>query len=454
MKIPTQNDFINNREQAFTDLYNYIQRVFYNKDEDSVSKLILKFLEENFLESFFEEYGEIKDNEVKFKNICERYLRNKRKRKKEEENNEEYDPNDIDENYGEEDEFEIGQEDKIEIEQEENTCKYKILDNLIEHIQLLPEREQARFKVAYLSIRNTLDIGGKQSPSDMPVKVRKKIKEISGSGKMSYSEKRYQIMDILYPHGFWQKYEETIGLTLISKDQKEQKDMYKALFRKAKFSNTTRDKEKMASIVDKVSFSDIPLEFQEKIKKSIAEDIKNPEVRIRKSLKPIPPEAYTPREKAVIGLRNIHCKEYTEIIPLFIKAKIENKPLPREILQDYLEHRKHCKYCKEDEKDLEKRMPYRIERLKEAMAKLKTSHYKFHIPSEEKLTLTQNRDLIRHYKYAVKHNPSDLNMMYLLLSYKQAGLNEEAKQLLSEIKNIKEYDIVNRTNLATQIKGE
>ena len=85
---------------------------------------------------------------------------------------------------------------------------------------------------------------------------------------------------------------------------------------------------------------------------------------------------------------------------------------------------------------------------------LKTSPYKFHISNQDKLIITKNNDLVRYYSYAYKHNPSDLNMMYLILAYKISGNEEKARQLLYESKGIKEYEIINKTNFATQIKGE
>lgn len=446
MKIPTQNDFIQNREQAYNDLHNYIYSLFPNKDEDSLAGLELLLLD-GLLYDFFEEFGEIKINEQKFKKFCESHLKNKYNLRHEEGNDSEI--NNIEEVYG--------TEDKLAIEQENNEhMQYEVFDTIIEHVLKLSEQEQARFKVAYLAIDNTLNIGGKQAPTDMPTLVRERIQKQAKGARLSFEAKKQYLREYLYPSGFWQKYGEIIGNKLIAKDQKIQKATYKSLLKKAKFSNTKRDKEKMANIVNEVNFGDVPQDLEEKMKDAIKTDIKN--FMVRSTLKPIPAEAYTPRENAIKNLRYVYCKEYSEIIPMYVKARLENKDLfdiaHKQILIEYLNHRQTCDKCKKFEKELEKAMSHRIDRLRQIKEELKTSPYKFHVSNQDKLIVTKNNDLVRYYSYAYKHNPSDLNMMYLVLAYKISGNEEKARQLLYESKGIKEYEIINKTNFATQIKGE
>ena len=454
MKIPTQSDFINNRDQAFEDLFSFLKKLFDINEqssytlEEKVADIYTSLYANNSLQAFFDEYGEIYNNQEHFKVFCEyEYKRYCKEVLKNQCNNDWVALTDIES---------IGVRDPEMVSNDRNEYSKVKLEEIIRFIESLTEQEQARFKVAYLAIDNTLNIGGKQAPTDMPKLVRERIQKQAKGARLSFEAKKQYLREYLYPTGFWQKYGEIIGNKLIAKDQKIQKATYKSLLKKAKFSNTKRDKEKMANIVNKVNFEDIPQDLQEKMKNVIKTDIKN--FMVRSTLKPIPAEAYTPRENAIKNLRYSYCKEYSEIIPLYVKARLENKNLfdiaHEQILTEYLNHRQTCDKCKRFEKDLEKAMSHRIDRLRQIKGELETSPYKFHISNQDKLIITKNNDLVRYYSCAYKHNPSDLNMMYLLLVYKMSGKENEAKQLLKEIRDVKEYYNINKTNFATQIKGE
>lgn len=444
MRIPTKNDFISNREQAFTDLHYYIKNLFPNKKEDSLSDFEIELLEGSLLTSFFDEYGEIAKNEAAFITFCESHIDKHTKdisynlQRIDDEDNENYL-----ENYGEEDP-------EITLEEEPRRRELTaIFDKLFKHIETLPEKEQSRFKVAFISIQNTLDINAKNAPTDMPLTIRKRIQEIAGGSKMGYYNKRSILEKELYPSGFWQYYHNVMASNLLAKDSSKQKEIYRKYYRQAKFSNPTRDKEKMASIVN-------ILAVEEKLKEVISQDIKN--FLLRKTLKDVPKEANTPRDIALKGLKIKACPEYLETIAIYVKHCLNKafrlEPKIEANIQKYLEHRKNCPKCKTNENELLRAMEYRIERFKNKVKDLKTSPYGFHFPDKEKIKLTKENDLVKHYEKEYIHNPCDLNYYYLILSYKIAGLEDKAKQLLNETKNIPEYKNIQRTKIATQIKGE
>lgn len=437
MKIPTQSDFINNRDQAFEDLFSFLKKLFDINEkssyilEEKVADIYTSLYVNNSLQAFFDEYGEIYNNQEHFKIFCEdEYKRYCKEVLKNQYNNNWVALTDIES---------IGVRDPEMVDNDSDEYFKvrinEILKDIIRVIESLTEKEQARFKVAYLAIDNTLNIGGKQAPTDMPELVRGRIKKLAKKARLSFEAKKQYLREYLYLSEFWQKYGEIIGNKLIAKDQKIQKATYKYLLKKAKFSNTKRDKEKMSNIVNEVNFEGIPQDLQEKMKKAIKTDIKN--FMVRSTLKPIPAEAYTPRENAIKNLRYVYCKEYSEIIPMYVKARLENKDLfdtaHKQILTEYLNHRQFCDKCKRFEKDLEKAMSYRIDRLKQIKEELKTSPYQFHVHNEKCLNINKSEDLIKYYKYIDKHYPSDLSKLYLLLAYQKAGKKDEVQKLLREI---------------------
>lgn len=446
MKIPTKNDFISNRQDAFSNLHNYIQNLFPNKNEDSLSAFEIKLLEGTLLTSFFDEFGEIVGNEKAFYLFCEEHIDKQVK-------DFSYSTQSLDNDFNENNLENYGKEDLYnDLEDDVSTKKLDIFDKLLKHIKTLPEKEQAKFKVAFISIQNTLDINAKNAPTDMPVSVREEIHNIAGKSKMGYYNKRSLLEEKLYSSGFWQYYHNVMGNELLAKDSSKQREIYRKYYRQAKFSNPTRDKEKMASIVNILSNTN------DNFKEPIINDIKN--FLLRKTLKDIPKEANTPRDNALKGFKNAVCQEYLETIAIYLKHQLDknfktllNSKIESDINR-YLEHRRTCQKCRAYEEKLSKAMTYRIDRLKEKLSNLGTSPYCYHCPTEEKIELTREKDLVRYYEREYRHNPCDLNYYYLILSYKIAGLEDKAKQLLNETKNIPEYKNIQKTKIATQIKGD
>ena len=417
MKIPSKNDFISNRQDAFSNLHNYIQNLFPNKNEDSLSAFEIKLLEGTLLTSFFDEFGEIVGNEKAFYLFCEEHIDKQVK-------DFSYTTQSLDNDFNENNLENYGKEDIYnDLEDDVSTKKLDIFDKLLKHIETLPEKEQAKFKVAFISIQNTLDINAKNAPTDMPVSVRKEIHNIAGKSKMGYYNKRSLLEEKLYPSGFWQYYHNVMSKELLAKDSSKQREIYRKYYRQAKFSNPTRDKEKMASIVKILSNT------EDNFKEPIINDIKN--FLLRKTLKDIPKEANTPRDNALKGFKNAVCQEYLETIAIYLKHQLDKNF--KTLLNPQIES------------DI---------RLKEKLSNLATSPYGYHCPTEEKIQLTREKDLVRYYEREYRHNPCDLNYYYLILSYKIAGLEDKAKQLLNETKNIPEYKNIQRTKIATQIKGE
>lgn len=443
MKIPTKNDFIQNRSDAIENLFLYMKHVFYYKDEDDVSDFISELLDDNenrwkLLNSFFDRFGEIEGHEEEFKHFFNSYMKNKIKRRTAEEESDENFSMDIydgDANWNLDADAHIDDsnptgEIKIREDSEQN-IKFSIFGKLIERILQLSEKEQARFKVAFLSIQNTLNIG--QAPSDMPKQVSERIQKIAKGDQLSFDAKKQYLMKYLYPSGFWQKYWEDVGYTLIDKDSEKQREKYELLFKKAKFSNTTRDKEKMAKIVDDINLSDIPQELHSKlldIKMAIKKDITG--VNLRSELREIHEYALSPRDIATRNFRYIGCKEYSDILPLYVKARLENNNsfFDKPIVTNYLKHRRICNKCRECEKDIEPRIAYRLDRLA-------SSPYKFHASDNNNLNITKSEDLIRYYKNIDKHYSSDLSKLYLLLAYMVAGKKDEVQKLRREIEIMK-----------------
>ena len=446
--IPTKKEFDEDINAFFEKLYTYLS---HKLSGDMLSDVVYKLINDtSSLEDFFKKHGEIENNENAFLSFCKEDIKKSSitiKKKKFSEDDE-YNEKDIDNSVGEEDIYDIESEPSMQ------NLLVPIFEKLFNHIKTLPEKEQAKFKVAFISIQNRLDTDAKKSPSDMPKQVHdkldklgKKLGDIITKG-MTYSKRRFELEKILHPSGFWQYYLKEIGVQLLAKDSSKQKEIYKKYYRQAKFSNITRDKEKMASIVNILSNEDNIDKFKEELYK----DIKN--FPLNKTLDDIPEEAKTLRDKVLKGFKMTACPEYSATIATYLMHQLDrNHPIDFEDnVKKYLEHRRTCKRCRSCEEKLSKGLEYRIDRIK--MKTPETYSYGYHYPTEEKIQLTKEKDLVRYYEREYRNNPCDLNYYYLILSYKIAGLEDKAKQLLNETKNIPEYKNIQRTKIATQIKGD
>ena len=454
MYIPTKEDFINNRNQAHENLYLYIISLLgTEQNEDDIQDLSIRFFESSKLSGFFDEFGEIRGHEKEFKLLCQNELKeiksgsgwDYRGFSLEEDRDEVEIASDKQQFYKYQEQEVNDSLDEDYIRTEENgTC----LDKLIELIKSLPDREQIRFQVAYLAIQNTLDISAKKPPTDMPKEVRAIVRERAKGTHIKYEEKRKILEGAMYPTGFWQKYHELVGKNLLNKEFKQQNEIYRKLYKKAKFSNITRDRKKMAEIVELLSS-----ELEDNIKKKIKKDIQK--FLCRTSLTPIPQEVQSIKDQMLAGENKRPCKEYVEFIPLYLQESMGCYGSQRDLKWEervalYLEHRQNCKRCQNYEKQLRQRMEYRIARIKEVGNK---PPYPYHEYDPKKVEKRRQKDLVSYYEREYKYNPCDMNLFYLLLAYKNAGEIQKAKTLLETTKDIHEYQEIRNTIVATQIQG-
>lgn len=454
MYIPTKEDFINNRNQAHENLYLYIISLLgTEQNEDDIQDLSIRFFESSKLSGFFDEFGEIRGHEKEFKLLCQNELKeiksgsgwDYRGFSLEEDRDEVEIASDKQQFYKYQEQEVNDSLDEDYIRTEENgTC----LDKLIELIKSLPDREQIRFQVAYLAIQNTLDISAKKPPTDMPKEVRAIVRERAKGTHIKYEEKRKILEGAMYPTGFWQKYHELVGKNLLNKEFKQQNEIYRKLYKKAKFSNITRDRKKMAEIVELLSS-----ELEDNIKKKIKKDIQN--FLCRTSLAPIPQEVQSIKDQMLAGENKRPCKEYVEFIPLYLQESMGCYGSQRDLKWEervtlYLDHRRNCERCQNYEKQLRQRMEYRIARIKEVGNK---PPYPYHEYDPKKVEKRRQKDLVSYYEREYKYNPCDMNLFYLLLAYKNAGEIQKAKTLLETTKDIHEYQEIRNTIVATQIQG-
>lgn len=454
MYIPTKLDFINDRNKAHGDLYLYITSLLKeDQNEDIIQELSLRFFENNKLSGFFDEFREIRGHEQEFKLLCQNEI--KQIKNSSSFSSCGYETYSLDE---ETDSFSIVIDQqqfcdyqKREINDfNEETCSLDVfsLDKLVEIIKTLPLIQQLRFQVAYLAIQNTLDISAKKAPTDMPKEARIAMQEKAKGAHIKYDEKRKILEDVLYPTGFWQKYHEMIGKNLLNKEFKIQNEIYIKLYKRSKFSNITRDKKKMAEIVEKISS-----ELAENVKEKLKKDIQN--FLCRTSLTPIPKEAQSIKDQALGGEDKRPCKEYVEFIALLVQENMGYYHVQRDLnwekrVSAYLEHRCTCKKCQGYEKQLRQRMEYRRARMQEIGQQ---APYPYHEYDPKQAVKTGQKDLVLYYEKEYKYNPCDMNLFYLLLAYKNAGEIQKAKNLLASTKGICEYQEIRKTMIATQIQG-
>lgn len=449
MYIPTKNDLISpdTKLQARGQLAAYVLSIFnssvykYQDKEDVIASFNVELLEGKIdLAPFFDEFDEIRGHEKEFKHFCEAHFKTLDQIPLVSWGDEEINAIEIIADQGQFKDY-----NRLPAGEELSFGDSEILSLLMKKIQELPEREECRFKVAYLSIQNTLAIDAKKAPSDMAVEARVPIQKRAGGGKMSYSAKKQALEDILYPSGFWQKFGEVFSTDITHKEHRKQNAIYKSLLKKAQFSNTKRDKEKMAGIIDQILPSE-SLELREELKK----DIKN--FMVRKELAPLPAEAQSDRDKILSGFRNNACREFLEIISLLVQEKLLKIQLLKDNskVEEYLAHRISCPKCRDYQESLEERMGYRIERMKNAE---NASLYSFHSCKLENVQKTHRRDLVQYYEREYKHNPCDMYLYYLLLAYKNAGQVEKAVALYSRVKELPEYKSLQQTQLATELQG-
>lgn len=454
MYIPTKEDFINNRNQAHENLYLYIISLLgTEQNEDDIQDLSIRFFESSKLSGFFDEFGEIRGHEKEFKLLCQNELKeiksgsgwDYRGFSLEEDRDEVEIASDKQQFYKYQEQEVNDSLDEDYIRTEENGA---CLDKLIEIIKSLPDREQIRFQVAYLAIQNTLDISAKKPPTDMPKEVRAIVRERAKGAHIKYEEKRKILEGSRCPTGFWQKYHEMIGKNLLNKEFKIQNEIYIKLYKRAKFSNITRDKKKMAEIVEKISS-----ELAENVKEKLKKDIQN--FLCRTSLTPIPKEAQSIKDQALGGKDKRPCKEYVEFIALLVQENMGYYHVQRDLnwekrVSAYLEHRCTCERCQGYEKQLRQRMEYRRARMQEIGQQ---APYLYHEYDPKQAVKTGQKDLVLYYEKEYKYNPCDMNLFYLLLAYKNAGEIQKAKNLLASTKGICEYQEIRKTMIATQIQG-
>lgn len=464
MYIPTKLDFINDRNKAHGDLYFYICALFnknpYEDDVEDIQELSLRFFENNKLSGFFDEFGEIIGNEQQFKIFCEKEIKQFGNGETsfifggyvgaDGEDEQDYFSYENDKLQFEEYQQQVqsdsfDESEKVDIEKLKN-----YLENLVKKIEELSAVEQARFKVAYLAIQNTLDISAKKAPTDMPKEARIAMQEKAKGVHIKYDEKRKVLEDVLYPTGFWQKYHEMIGKNLLNKEFKIQNEIYIKLYKRAKFSNGTRDKKKMSALVDLVN-ANLGNDIREKIKK----DIRN--FLCRTSLTPIPAEAQSDKDIALSKEKKVvrSCRKFVEFISMFVQESVGNSNTPKDLnweekVAAYIIHRSKCEKCRMYENQLRRWMEYRESRIR---AIGNQPPYPYHEYNPKQVKRTAQKDLVLYYEREYRQNPCDMNLFYLLLVYKKAGEMQKAKILLESTKGIHEYQEVKKTVVATQIQG-
>lgn len=425
--IPTKQDFLDNRKQAEQDLLEYIAFAVFPCVDDSnedASRFFNLWMDGKIvLEPFWEQHGEIAEHQEQFKQFCKLQI------------GQGADWEQPAQKCRENELQEIQQEAKDSNDSWPSDESAKDInsfsDKLEKFMNQLPEDIINKFVVFFLSTKNFIAVNAAKAPSDMPKEAREQIPQVTKQyrAQLSYEEKK-RILEKLYP--FWAFLDHLWGQKYTLSDQSVQRQEYQKCYKKAKFAtaNSSRERKKLAQIINSF-FDSLEGEFAE-FKKGIEESILRAPLQV--ALQELPQQATSARDEMHIVLPDVFkgCSQYTEAIWLLVRNQIirESQPTDNKLLEEYIEHRKHCSKCQLAEEKTFKVMDYRYGRLKELIS---CPIYPKHEPVPEPTHAITPKQLVSYYQERYKKIRCELHKYYLALAYKQNGEEDKGLNLLNKI---------------------
>ena len=422
--IPTKQDFLDNRKQAEQDLLEYVAFAVFPCVDDSnedASRFFNLWMDGKIvLEPFWEQHGEIAEHQEQFKQFCKLQI------------GQGADWEQPAQKCRENELQEIQQEAKDSNDSWPSDESAKDInsfsDKLERFMNQLPEDIINKFVVFFLSTKNFVAVNAAKAPSDMPKEAREQIPQVTKQyrAQLSYEEKK-RILEKLYP--FWAFLDHLWGQKYTLSDQSVQRQEYQKRYKKAKFAtaNSSRERKKLAQIINSF-FDSLEGEFAE-FKEGIEESILRAPLQV--ALQELPQQATSARDKMHIVLPDVFkgCSQYIEAIWLLVRNQIirESQPTDNKLLDEYIEHRKHCSKCQLAEEKTFKVMDYRYGRLKELIS---CPIYPKHEPVLEPTHAIAPKQLVSYYKERYNKIPCELHKYYLALAYKQNGEIAKANALL------------------------
>ena len=459
LKIPTKKDFEIDSTKALETLFTYIyKQVFCEGDRNGFAGVSCEYFLTDWhrLEIFWQQYGEISQNEEKFRNFCIKETKEK-----------------SDFTFSDAVEYEYlaerfmpklkSKNSKLKDENEEETdcendstikdincdsplnvlIRTQQTDRLIapfcDYLNKQTKEIQEKFQILFISVRNFIAINAVKSPTDMPRIAQKKIqnwiklKKFLNRSKYELYEKKAFFLWECYP--FWKLLNNSeLASQWILKGQKIQKKEYNKLFHKWKLDsssvNSSREKHKLALIVRKFldsmpckdEFEFLWPEWEESI-------LKCP---LQTTLADLPEEALTFREVVLNRMPLVFdaCAQYRDILfaqIAFTEGKLVLKNYTDHETQKFLYHKSRCAKCRQAEKSLSAIMEYRYGQLQRTQPQV---IYPKHTPINGEKTVLNAKQLISYYKKRYEKISCELHKYYLALAYKRNDKIEKAKDLL------------------------
>lgn len=420
LSIPTKQDFQNNHRQAEHALLEYVALVVFpcDKQSDERASRFWELWQSGCIDlyEFWNRYGEIGKHEKEFADFC---VSKVGKGEDWEQGPQAWGDSelsaDIETN---------GTQDELPLESpQEPTQINDFVAQLKQFITGLPQDISNKFLVFFLSTKNFIAVNAAKAPSDMPKEVREHMPEYNGH--LAYEKKR-EYLEGLYP--FWACLDQFWGTKYTLSDQKIQQQQYTKLYKAAHIANSSREKKRLAQIVDSF-LAGLPNEF-EQLKQPLKDSILRAPLQTK--LQDLPKQVISRRDRMRIVLPEVFkgCSQFDKD-RLFL---MRNDFLPEAdkvmISDEYLEHRRNCARCKQAEESMREVMEYRYGRLKEIENK---PIFAVHESNKEKSKDKDAKQLVSYYKERYDKIPCELHKYYLALAYKQSGEVEKGRNLLNKI---------------------
>lgn len=424
--IPTKQDFLDNHKRAERDLLKYVAFAVFPcgvEGNEEASRFFNLWMDGKILlEPFWEQYGEIAEHQEQFKQFCKLQTGQGADWEQPAQKCRENELQEIQQETKENNDSWPSDESTKDIS--------SFSDKLEKFMNQLPEDIINKFVVFFLSTKNFIAVNAAKAPSDMPKEAREQIPQATKQyrAQLSYEEKK-RILEKLYP--FWAFLDHLWGYKYTLSDQSVQRQEYQKRYKKAKFAtaNSSREKKKLAKVINSFfdSLAGEFAEFKEGIEKSI---LRAP---LQVALQKLPQQATSARDEMHIVLPDVFkgCSQYTEAIWLLVKNQIirESQPSDNKLLEEYIEHRKHCSQCRLAEEKTFKVMDYRYGRLKELIS---GPVYPKHEPVSGPIHALTPKQLVSYYKERYQKIPCELHKYYLALAYKQNREMKAAQKLLNQ----------------------
>ena len=466
LNIPTRKDFEIDSAKALEALFAYIYgHVFCDEDRNGFACASCEYflIDWHRLEVFWQRYGEISQNQEKFKTFClkcakeqsnfmfsdaveHEYVAEKLMPKLKSKNSKSKDENEEETTQFEDDLDEIEAINcdnplDVLIQSSERQKTDRLITPFCEYLSKQTEEIQDKFKILFISVRNFIAVNATKSPTDMPHIAQEKIqnwiklKNFLDESKYELYEKKVFFLWECYP--FWKLLNNSeLATQWILKDQEIQKEEYNKLFRKWKLGsssvNSSREKNKLATVVkkflDSLPYKDELESLWPEWKESI---LKCP---LQTTLTDLPQEALTAREVVLnrVPLVFDACIQYRDILfaqTAFEEGKLVLKDYTDQEIQEFLHHKSHCPKCSQAAESLSTIMKYRYGQLQRTQPH---EIYPKHTPIKEEKDILNARQLVSYYKKRYERIPCELHKYYLALAYKQSGEVEKGRNLLNK----------------------